>query len=130
LPLWLLVIKVTGMDNYYYTTSCTVLAGFCAGTSIIHNVCKWDTINCIKPSADDTKIFQVVRNREDYTALQKDLNLLQRWSVQWQLKFNISKCKHLYFSPAHHNGTYCINWLPINIITTHSDLGIVFDDPT
>ena len=35
--------------------------------------------------ADDTKIFRVIRNREDYTALQSDLDLLQKWSQQWLL---------------------------------------------
>ena len=35
--------------------------------------------------ADDTKIFCVIRNGEDYTALQNDLDLLHRWSQQWQL---------------------------------------------
>ena len=73
-------------------------------------------------------LVRVIRNSEDYTALQRDLNILQRWSVQWQLKFNVSKCKHLHFGPAHHNGTYCLNGIPIDIITTHSDLSIVFDD--
>ena len=61
--------------------------------------------------ADDTKIFRVIRNREDYTALQSDLDLLQRWSQQWLLNFNISKCKHLHFGPAHHYGPYA----PINV---------------
>ena len=78
--------------------------------------------------ADDTKIFRVIRNREDYTALQSDLDLLQRWSQQWLLNFNISKCKHLHFGPAHHYGPYCLNGIFIDINATHSDLGIVFDD--
>ena len=65
--------------------------------------------------ADDTKIFRVIRNIE---VLQKDLDLLQIWSAQWQLKFNVSKCKHLYFSPAHNNGTYCLNRISIDIIAT------------
>ena len=59
--------------------------------------------------ADDMKIFSVIRNGEDYTALQNDLDLLHRWSQQWQLKFNVSKCKHLHFDPAHHNGPYYLN---------------------
>ena len=78
--------------------------------------------------ADDTKIFRVIRNGEDYTALQSDLDLLQRWSQQWLLNFNISKCKHLHFGPAHHYGPYCLNGIFIDINATHSDLGIVFDD--
>ena len=85
------------------------------------------TINCIKPSADVCwwyKNFLFIRNKEDYIGLQRDLNLLQWWSAQWQLKFNISKCKHLHFGPAHHNGT-SLNGIPIDIITTHSDLTLL-----
>ena len=51
---------------------------------------------------DDTKIFHVIRSNEDYTALQYDLSLLYEWSVYWQLKFNISKCKQIHFGPIHH----------------------------
>ena len=36
--------------------------------------------------ADDTKIFRVIRNGEDYAALQNDLDQLHRWLQQWQLK--------------------------------------------
>ena len=59
--------------------------------------------------ADDTIIFCVIGNGQDHTALQNDLNLLHRWSQQWQLKFNVSKCKHLHFGPAHHNGPYYVS---------------------
>ena len=78
--------------------------------------------------ADDTKIFRVIRNGEDYTALQNDLDLLHRWSQQWQLKFNVSKCKHLHFGPAHHNGPYYLNGILIDTVISHSDLGILFND--
>ena len=72
--------------------------------------------------ADDMKIFRVIRNKDDYTMLQNDLrDLLHRSSHQWQLKFNVSKCKHLHFGTAHHHGTQ------IELDTSHSDLGILFD---
>ena len=38
--------------------------------------------------ADDTKSFELLE-RDDYIALQNDLELLQRWSQQWHLKFNV-----------------------------------------
>ena len=38
---------------------------------------------------DGKKSFRVIRNIENYTALQRDLNLLQRWSAQWHLKLGI-----------------------------------------
>ena len=78
--------------------------------------------------SDDTKIFQVIRNGQDYTALQIDLDLFHRWSQQWQLKLNVSKCKHLHFGPAHHNGPYYLNGILIDTITSHSNLSIHFDD--
>ena len=54
--------------------------------------------------ADDMKIFRVIRNKDDYIMFQNDLDILHRWSQQWQLKFNVSKCKHRHFGPAHHHG--------------------------
>ena len=58
--------------------------------------------------ADDTKIFQVIRNEEDHLALQKDLNLLHEWSLRWQLNFNVAKCKHLHFGTAHSYGSFTL----------------------
>ena len=78
--------------------------------------------------ADDTKIFRVIRNEEDYVTLQNDLICLYSWPQLWQLKFNISKCKHLHFGPAHHHGFYYINGTPIDTVTSPNDLGILFDD--
>ena len=55
--------------------------------------------------ADDTKIFRCVKSSDDHSALQNDLrSLLYEWSVRWQLKFNILKCKHIYFGPVHDYG--------------------------
>ena len=74
------------------------------------------------------KSFESLEIEKTITALQSDLDLLQGWSQQWLLNFNISKCKHLHFGPAHHYGPYCLNGIFIDINATHSDLGIVFDD--
>ena len=52
---------------------------------------------------DDMKIFHFVRSSDDHVTLQYDLNLLHEWLVHWQLKFNISKCKHVHFGIVHHN---------------------------
>jgi len=68
--------------------------------------------------ANDTKIFWVFRNRDDYIALRNDLELLQRWSQLWHLKFNASKCKHLHFCGAHHYGDYYLNRTLIDITET------------
>jgi len=44
-----------------------------------------------------------------YSALQHDLDLLYDWTIRWQLKFNILKCKHIHLGPMHHFGPYYLN---------------------
>ena len=51
---------------------------------------------------DDAKVFHVIKSRDDYLALQNDLNLLYNWSLTWQLSFNILKCEHLHLGPPRH----------------------------
>ena len=41
---------------------------------------------------DDTKLCKNVNNLEDVQALQKDLDSLHEWSVDWQMSFNVDKC--------------------------------------
>ena len=76
---------------------------------------------------DDTKIFLVIRNSEDYAMFQDDMNSLYKWLLLWQLNFNTSKCKHLHFGPGHHYGCYTLNGTAIDSMTSHKDLGILFD---
>jgi len=78
--------------------------------------------------ADDTKMFHFVNSSDDHTALQHDLNLLYEWSVCWQLKFNILKCKHIHFGPANNYGSYYMNGIAIKIVVRQKDLGILFDN--
>ena len=77
--------------------------------------------------ADDTKIFCVVRTSEDYSVLQHDLDLLYEWSICWQLKFNILKCKHMHLGPMHHYGSYYLDGTVIDNIDSYKDLGIILD---
>ncbi len=49
--------------------------------------------------ADDTKIYRTaVNDIGDEILLQEDLNKLHQWSVKWQLKFNLKKCKVTHLS--------------------------------
>ena len=43
--------------------------------------------------ADDTKVYAEVVNQRSREALQNDLDLLVKWSDEWQMKFNVQKCK-------------------------------------
>jgi ribonucleases P/MRP protein subunit RPP40 len=43
--------------------------------------------------ADDTKIFHKADCKLDTDQLQKDLDELGEWSREWQMRFNVEKCK-------------------------------------
>ncbi len=43
--------------------------------------------------ADGTTIYRTVNDIRDEILLQEDLNKLHQWSVKWQLKFKVKKCK-------------------------------------
>jgi len=51
--------------------------------------------------ADDTKIFNEVRNSADCSQLQADLDKLVLWAPKWQMEFNVDKCKD-------DGSTYCM----------------------
>ena len=51
----------------------------------------------ISKFADDTKVGRVVEEDKDREELQKDLDNLMEWSVEWQMLFNSGKCKVIHF---------------------------------
>ena len=53
--------------------------------------------NWILKFADDTKMFGPVFDYHDYVVFQEDLNRLFSWTNDWQMAFNIDKCKVMHF---------------------------------
>jgi hypothetical protein len=47
--------------------------------------------------ADDTKLFRESSTDVSRAELQKDLGVLNEWTEKWQLRFNVGKCKVMYF---------------------------------
>ena len=50
----------------------------------------------VKLFADDVKIYAVINDVSDIDALQAGLDLLCKWSVDWQLPISINKCNILH----------------------------------
>ena len=46
--------------------------------------------------ADDTKLFRKVKEIGDKQNVQDDIDKLVKWSVKWQMLFNLGKCKYLH----------------------------------
>ena len=78
--------------------------------------------------ADDTKIFNRILNRDDHQQLQANLNYLVKWSEEWQLGFNESKCKVLHLGTNNPRLEYQMNSVTLMTDTAEKDLGVTIDN--
>ena len=78
--------------------------------------------------ADDAKCAKLVRNQEDCSELQDDLNSLCSWYLQWNVKFKESKCILLRCCNNAHSIAmkYTMNNCEIPSRDEHRDLGVMF----
>lgn len=80
--------------------------------------------------ADDTKLFRPVVSVSSYHSLQLDLECLQKWSLDWDMAFNASKCKVLHISRKKHVNMdyeydYYLDAQPLEHVQHITDLGII-----
>jgi len=78
--------------------------------------------NWILKFANDTKIFSAVKNDLDRSVLQKDLDNLLRWAEEWQMLFNVLKCKIMHL--GHKNHGY-MDGKQLDTAEEKKDLGII-----
>jgi len=83
-------------------------------------ICNW-----ILKFADDTKMFGPICNKVDYMNFQKDLNRLFDWSKNWQMSFNIDKCKVMHLGRTNKVYDYYLDGQPLSEVKEEKDLGIV-----
>ena len=50
----------------------------------------------IKLFAEDTKIYSIIKDTSNTLLLQKNLNMINKWSHKWLFKFHTDKFKLLY----------------------------------
>ena len=75
--------------------------------------------------ADDTKLLRKVGTQDDCEALQKDLHTMHKWSEDWQMLFNIDKCKCLHIGYGNNHTTYQLGGTEVPTATQEKDLGII-----
>ena len=79
--------------------------------------------------ADDTKLHRTISSPLDIQTLQNDLDLLYNWSIDWLLRFNISKCKTMHIGRfTSDDYTYFMNNQPLPTVELEKDLGIFVDN--
>ena len=84
----------------------------------------------ISKFADDTKVGRVVKDEKDREELQKDLDNLMEWSVEWQMLFNASKCKVVHFGRNNPGFNYTMGgYAPagsvLEAVVEEKDVGVV-----
>ena len=63
----------------------------------------------------------------DVDALQSGLDLLCKWSVDWQLPISINKCNILHFGRSNNGHTYHLNSIDLPNVRDVTDLGVLLD---
>ena len=115
------------------SSTCDVTSGFPQGSvlgPILFLIYINDIITNIQSEirlfADDLFLYKTIKTSDDHQILQNDLNLLTKWSTDWLMDFNISKCKILQIT-THHNQsffTYKMFDTPLDTVLEHNYLGI------
>ena len=75
--------------------------------------------------ADDTKVAGAVWNESDVRKLQADLNRLYQWSVDWQMLFNVDKCKTIHFGFNNRKASYIMGNKVLEAVEEERDLGVL-----
>ena len=84
--------------------------------------------NFVFKFADDTKLLSIANDLFDRDSLQSDLNLLITWSRNWQMQFNIEKCKVMHFGYGNQHFEYYMDGHILKSVATEKDLGIQVSD--
>ena len=75
--------------------------------------------------ADDTKIFCRVNSIADRERLQNDLDKLISWSEEWQMLFNIRKCKVMHIGKSELESHYFMKNQQLETVCQEKDLGVM-----
>jgi hypothetical protein len=78
--------------------------------------------------ADDAKLFRCVSDPGSVDVLRDDLKSLCHWSEDWQMVFNVDKCKVMHFGAHNAKETYSINNNVLADVIEERDLGVIIQD--
>ena len=77
----------------------------------------------VKIFADDTKLYSATSNT---LQLQNDLNSLAKWAEDWELTFNVDKCKVIHYGATNPNVEYTMGGKKLKTVEEECDLGVTF----
>jgi len=81
-------------------------------------------ITTIKKFADDTKAANKIKDDQDRMNLQQALDKLVKWAEEWDMQFNINKCKVMHLGKHNQKYKYSMNGVDIKSVEEETDVGI------
>jgi hypothetical protein len=75
--------------------------------------------------ADDTKWAMVVEDDDDRKVFQQGLNALINWSEEWQMLFNVDKCKVIHVGAKNHGYKYEMGGGELDEADFEKDVGVL-----
>ena len=81
----------------------------------------------VKKFADDTKLYTKVRTEQQATRLQESLHKALGWGKEWQMLFNLNKCKVLHAGSGNKRFNYNMGGVQLDKVTEEKDLGVILD---
>jgi ribonuclease P/MRP protein subunit RPP40 len=83
------------------------------------------TSSLLSKFADDTKWARIVESEDDKRRFQEGVDGLARWSQDWQLLFNVGKCKIMHFGTKNCHSKYTMNGQEMEEVEVEKDVGVL-----
>ena len=74
---------------------------------------------------NDTKIARTVSNKADQCKMQNLVNRLGEWSICWDLKFNVKKCKIFHTGRNNPGYDYTLSGQTLAFTAAEKDVGVI-----
>ena len=103
----------------------SVLGPLCFSMYMNDMECKIGDQSVVSKFADDTKLVHPVKTEDDIDEMQKDIEHLQNWAEDWQMRYNADKCGVMHL--GYHNTCHTYHMGNTNLKETkeEKDLGIM-----
>ena len=83
------------------------------------------TSSFLSKFADDTKMASIVETEEDRKKFQAGVDGLATWSKDWQLLFNVGKCKVMHFGARNNKFNYTMDGVRLEEVEVEKDVGVL-----
>ena len=85
----------------------------------------------LKLFADDAKVYNIMSNLNDVHPLQRSVDNAGRWSIDWDMLFNLNKCHQLHVGQQDTGYVYTMETRDgthaIEKVANEKDLGVIID---